>query len=202
MTRSTPSPRFTSPMAWRFGGILLLQLAIVLAVPFPKAITLATGTTIALQTTPVDPYDILRGRYVTLGYEAERVNTLKNLPGWNTRLQNRDRQSSLHPIYLILEPVPDTSDTAPVQPWRPVAIAWTRPRNLTSPQLVIKGTYDTYYRSGNVDLGLGEYFIPEERGDVLEKDMEANRDAVFAEIKLDRRGNSALVGLWVEDRNY
>lgn len=185
---------------WRFGFVLLLQLAIVLAVPLPKAITRATGTSIALQTTPVDPYDILRGRYVTLGYAAEQISTLSNLPGWSDRPEGRSAQS-VQPIYLILEPNPDAPSAVPVRAWHPVAVAWQYPRTSNASQRIIKGTYRDLYRP-EVDLGLSQYFIPEERGDTLERDMNAHREATTVEIKLDRRGRSVLVRLWVEDRSY
>lgn len=199
MTRSPQTNQ--SKSVWRFGIILALQLAIALAVPLPKAIVQATGTTIALRTVPVDPYDILRGRYVTLDYAAERM-VRSGLPGWDDVASAPYARS--RPIYLTLEPDPEPPPSLLIEVWHPVAVSLEPPRDLARGQKLIKAHYRQAGRrfQRGVDLGLSQYFIPEERGDALEKDMNANRDATAAEIKVDRRGNSVLVKLWVEDRSY
>lgn len=187
-----------SKSTWRFGIIFAVQLAIVLAGPLPKAIVRVTGSTIALRTAPAGPYDSLLGRYVTLRYAAERA-VRSGLPGWNDIANKPNTQS--RPIYLTLEPDPKSPPSLPMQTWRPVAIALDPPRDLVQGQKLIKAYYRQPGRRG-VDLGMSQYFVPEERGELLDKDMTANRSAIAAEVKVDRWGNSVLVKLWVEDRSY
>jgi uncharacterized membrane-anchored protein len=85
MTDAT-SPSSTSHAipGWRFWVPLVAQAIIILGVPAQALYTQMTGTTMILQVAPVDPYDILRGYYVTLGYDISLPDELKKLPGWDT----------------------------------------------------------------------------------------------------------------------
>ena len=52
-----------------FGVILVLLGGFILYLSWP----LLTGKTIILATRPVDPFDIFRGQYITIGYEINQV---------------------------------------------------------------------------------------------------------------------------------
>ncbi|MEZ4502659.1 MAG: GDYXXLXY domain-containing protein [Dehalococcoidia bacterium] len=54
-----------------FALIVLAQAVVVLALVVREERLLAEGTEITLEVVPVDPRDLLRGDYVTLGYEAQ-----------------------------------------------------------------------------------------------------------------------------------
>ncbi|NJK63070.1 MAG: GDYXXLXY domain-containing protein [Synechococcaceae cyanobacterium SM2_3_1] len=151
--------------------------------------TLATGTTVYLQTAPVDPYDVLRGRYVTLGYVITRFDQLESLPGWSEDFRQAGTE-----LYLVIE----TSGSGARSPWQAVAIYDHYPQNLPPQQQVIKG----HWRYDTLQIGLSEYYIPEEIGDALEADMRQQNGEALAEVKVDGSGNPALVQLWVEDRAY
>jgi uncharacterized membrane-anchored protein len=156
--------------------------------------TLATGQTAYLKTAPVDPYDLLRGRYVTLDYAIARWDVLSQLPGWpQENPTGTDRRPRW--IYITLQPQAGQER----QPWQAVQVSFEPPQALGENQRVLKGRYSP---SGSIDFDLGRYFIPEERGDALEEDMRRHPDATVVEIKLDASGNSAITGLWVEDRRY
>lgn len=58
---------------WRVGAVVAVQLAILAAIPLRQVRARVSGTTVTLETVPVNPYDVLSGYYVTLAYEAERV---------------------------------------------------------------------------------------------------------------------------------
>ncbi|WP_017327907.1 GDYXXLXY domain-containing protein [Synechococcus sp. PCC 7336] len=194
MTSSPLRRRFP----WKFALPLLFQLAIVLAIPIPKALTLATGETLYLQTVPIDPYDLLRGRYITLAYAIENHRSLSNLPGWESEEELRDAGGNLpDSIYLVMELEEDSAN--PVRPWQVVRVAFDLPTDLAERQRILKARYSRY---GNIDVGLSQYFIPEAIGDELERDILEHRNSTLVEVKVDDRGNSALVGLWVEDRSY
>ena len=52
----------------QFIGIISLWLIIIFGLIGYKQLTIVTGTTVLLETVPVDPRDIFRGDYVTLNY--------------------------------------------------------------------------------------------------------------------------------------
>lgn len=185
------TPQSSTP-TWRFLLPLAFQLAIVLIIPFQKAVTLNTGTTVYLRTVPVDPYDVLRGRYVTLNYEIAQRSTLEHLPGWSELFGQPGED-----LFITLEAPPESGVAS--RPWQAVAVSATYPTPLDPHQQVIKGRWATWNR---LDLGLGAYYIPEEIGDDLENDIRQHRQDTRIEAKVDARGNAALVKVWVEDRHY
>ena len=80
---ATPPPA-TPFRRWRFWIPLILQTALIAAVPAQAVYTHLTGRTVVLKTVPVDPYDLLRGYSQTLAYDISQPNNLKSLPGWKT----------------------------------------------------------------------------------------------------------------------
>ena len=210
---SDPTPQSKWNGLWKLLLPLALQLAIVASIPIQPAITRATGTTAYISTAPVDPYDLLRGRYVTLSYSMENTSVLEILPGWRPPDEVTEADGS-HPshIYIIIAPEEPAGDatsldgevdendgaTSPTA-WQPVAVAYKLPTDLPDGRLAIEARILTY---GFVDIGLSQYFIPEAIGDELERDMWDNRMNTVAEIKVDSQGQTALLGLWVEDRRY
>ena len=187
-------------LMWRFIFAVSIQVAIVLSIPVPKAITLARGSTIYLATRPIDPYDLLRGRYVTLDYEAENPAILETLPGYRSRPELEEFYGRIPPrIYLVMEP---NEPEAAVAAWQPVRVAYSLPQDLGAGQHLLAGRLVNRWQNLEVDIGLGRYFIPEAIGDELEEDIRQHREATLAEVKVDRRGNAAIVGVWVEDRQY
>lgn len=187
MTSSKPKRKI--PL-WRFLIPLVVQVAIVLSIPAQKVLTIANGTTVYLKTAPVDPYDVLRGRYVTLNYDIAQRSRLESLSGWSDDLTRRDND-----LYVVLEP-PGNDQSR--EPWNPVSVSDSYPDILADDQQVIRGNW----RGWRLDLGLGAYYIPEDIGDALEDDIWNNPDGTRVEVKVDQQGKTALMSLWVEDRNY
>jgi len=175
---------------WRFWLPLLLQLSMVVLIPARQALTFATGTTIYLQTAPVDPYDLLRGRYVTLGYTVDRRSTLEELPGWSPELST--------PGILYLRLVPPEPSQDPTQPWRAIGVSRDMPKDLKPEEKALQG----WFNGWQLKFGIEEFFIPEAVGDALEEDIRRYPEATRAEVKVDPWGRAALVGLWVRDRQY
>lgn len=167
---------------------LLLQVSLVALVPTRKALTLATGTPIYLQIAPRDPYDPLRGRYVTLSYTVAQLSTLEKLPGWFPELGK--------PGILYLRLAPPAGD--PSQPWQAIGISRDRPGELQPTEVVLQGWFDGW----QLRFGIEEFFIPEALGDVLELEIRRNPEALRAEVKVDPWGKAALVGLWAGERRY
>jgi uncharacterized membrane-anchored protein len=184
-----PKPKARIPI-WRILVPLLGQILIITTIPAQKAMTLATGTTVFLQTAPVDPYDLLRGRYVTLDYEIANRALLEELPGGQAGILSSPE------FYIHLEPSTDSTEANPT--WRAVAISADYPRDLPSGQVAIRGQSQSW----RIDVGLGQYFIPDQIGDALEADMNRHPADTRVEAKVDSQGNAALVRLWIQDRTY
>ncbi|MFS8886083.1 GDYXXLXY domain-containing protein [Synechococcus sp. H70.2] len=182
----TPSPRpLKGSLFWL---ALLLQVSLVALLPTRKALTLATGTLIYLQIAPRDPYDPLRGRYVTLSYAVAQLSTLKKLPGWSPELRK--------PGILYLRLAPPAGD--PAQPWQAVGISRDRPRDLRPGEVVLQGWFDGW----QLRFGIEEFFLPEALGEVLEEAIRHRPETLRAEVKVDPWGKAALVGLWAGERRY
>ncbi len=167
---------------------LALQVGLVGLVPARKALTLATGTPIYLQIAPLDPYDLLRGRYVALSYTVAQLSTLEKLPGWSPELA----QPGI--LYLRLT----TSGGDPAQPWQAIAISRDWPKDLQPAEVVLQGWFD----GRQLRFGIEEFFFPEALGDDLELEIRRNPEILRAEVKVDPWGQAALVGLWAGKQRY
>ncbi|NEO27364.1 MAG: GDYXXLXY domain-containing protein [Kamptonema sp. SIO4C4] len=200
---------------WRFLLPISLQVALIAAVPAQAVYTYFTGTKVILQTAPVDPYDFLRGYYQTLNYEISQVDTLRNLPGWDTLPKSAGDSNYLQSgsrLYVILEQ-PDSQSRGEIPaPWQPVRVAASRPENLARDRVVIEGV--TRYNS--VQYGLERYYLPEDQRDQINTEIRTiqqrtrqpddppnNTNIPFVvEVKVSQNGNAVPVSLWIGDRNY
>ncbi|MGB3671921.1 MAG: GDYXXLXY domain-containing protein [Phormidesmis sp.] len=201
---------------WRFLVALLIQTALIVAVPLKSAVTYATGQTVTLQTAPVDPYDMLRGYSQTLGFEISDVEQLKQLPGaetvfleQNSTAQNSGLPAQLLPaqIYVTLEsPSAAQKTSEPPAAWQPVAISLTYPENLADNQVALQGQSDGW----QMVYGLETYYMPEaQRNDinsqitqVQQETQQAEAQAFVMDVKVDDKGNSVPLSLWVRNQEF
>jgi uncharacterized membrane-anchored protein len=193
---------------WRFWLPLAAQVALILAVPAQAVYTQIVGRTAILQTAPVDPYDLLRGYYVTLSYDISRRETLQNLPGGEI-LVTPDLSASTPslfqtgmPFYVVLESAATAASPIP-QPWRPVRVSGDRPTDLPANQIALQGNY----RRGIISYGLEAYYIPEDQRIEINEQISQSQQSDAAqpfvvEVKVDAQGQAVPISLWVGDRNY
>jgi uncharacterized membrane-anchored protein len=190
---------------WRFIVPLLFQLGLIIAVPARGIYIQLAGQEIALQTIPVDPYDLLRGYSQTLRYGISRYETLKTLSGWDTLVQqtNREGGNTLLPgtkFYVVLQaPTEETDAVAPL-PWRGVAVSRNLPENLPDNQVAIAAQADNNW----VDYGIESYYVPEDQQNAINAKiarLDASRPFVV-EIKIDDQGNAVPTSLWIKDQEY
>lgn len=184
---------------WRLWVPLLLQAALVVAVPAHNAYTYLTGQRIVLQTIPADPYDPLRGQYQTLSYEISRFDRLKTLPG-GKELFGQHRNHHHFSFYLVLE-APILKAVTAAMPWQPVRVIAERPTDLAANQIALKGQAERQ----RITYGIETYYMPQKRRDRVNNDIiqVQNRGNNFVvEARVDDRGNAVPVSLWVGDRNY
>ncbi|MEO1297584.1 MAG: GDYXXLXY domain-containing protein [Cyanobacteria bacterium J06636_16] len=194
---------------WAIALPLLLQTWLIAAVPLQSAIARVMGTTVILQTVPVDPFDPFRGYYVRLRYDISQRGVLKNLNGWNTLeadLPSSGSTALLEPgntFFVVLEaPASNGTATAP-EPWQPIAVSQQRPRNLLDNQLALKGTY----RSNQIVYGLERYYLPEiDRLDLEQRIREAqtpeSSPRLQVEVSIGFLGKAVPIALWVDNQRF
>ncbi|MEM9136009.1 MAG: GDYXXLXY domain-containing protein [Cyanobacteria bacterium P01_F01_bin.42] len=182
--------------AWKFWVPMLMQTAIIIAVPLQSAVIYTTGREVTLKTAPVDPYDLLRGYSQTLRYEISDTETLSKLPGGKDIFKdNFDAKSPS--VYVVLK-----APAADAAPWEPIRVSRDRPRSLPDNQVALKGSH----RGWRVVYGLETYYMPEkQRNQINQEIRDVQRDEsqqFLVDIKVNDRGKSVPVSLWVGDRKY
>ncbi|MEM9447906.1 MAG: GDYXXLXY domain-containing protein [Cyanobacteria bacterium P01_E01_bin.6] len=215
MTSSAPRHGDRPISSWRFWLPLTLQIVCVLTIPAQALYTHVSGTSVILQTAPVDPYSLLQGYYVTLRYDISQIEVLKALPGWDdieaqvsATAANPDNLVQATPIYLVLESPESVqsgsqpNDETPT-PWRPVHVYPTYPSDVLENHVVIKGVY---YGS-RITYGLEQYYIPEAQRDEINErirqvQQSGDRHSYVVEIKVASQGISTPVRLWVDGKAY
>ncbi len=155
-----------------FWGIVAAQILLLLVLIGAKEYTLNVGTTVVLQTVPVDPRSLLQGDYAILGYE------ISTRPGFLARL------SPGTTVYVSLVERGDV--------WE--ALGYSANKPTTSDAVFIKGTVD---RRGLLDFGIGTYFVPEGTGHIIER----ARD-VKVEVAVESRGNAVTKRVLVDGEPF
>lgn len=188
---------------WRFWVPLVLQVALICAVPAQAVYIHLTGKTVFLKTVPVDPYSLLLGYSQTLAYDISQVQTLRSLKGWDTlNFAPGSKQETLvnqSTVYVILQAPAQNHPNKP-QPWKPVAVSSTPPTSLPTNQIALRGQVEF----SQIVYNLETYYMPEnQRREINETVAQANRKQTgVVEIKVDGKGNAIPISLWMSDRNY
>jgi len=174
------SSAYTNTGRW-FLGIVCAQVVLLLAIMGANAYTLATGTEVLLPTTLVDPWDMFRGNYMTLGYEISLVDCQKPLSVDDT-------------VYVVLKR-PNTNSK-----WIADRVEKSPPE-LAQGEVFIKGkvdwkststTYDnqrnesTVKQQAHIHYGIEQYYIPEGTGTA------AQRSTPNVLVAIDKSGNPAI----------
>lgn len=202
---TTPSIPFR-----RFWLALLFQTALILAVPAQAIYTHITGKIIILQTTPLEPYNLLRDYSQTMRYDISSQEELRGLPGWNNLPKQQSDDNTVtfikpgtHFYVILAEPISLRVPGLP-QPWEPIALRLKRPTSLTNNQVVLRGIA----QRGLIEYGLENYNIPEAERNQINDDLQTARLAnpeqtqqippIVMEIKVDSFGNAVPISLWVQ----
>ncbi len=183
---------------------LFLQSLLIFSIAAQSIYALATGTTVVLKTVPVDPYDLLRGYYQILSYDISSFNTFKDLSGWQDLKLSKGSVNipNNQQVYITLAKVKAVNAITP-QAWQPVAIGTQIPTNLSPDKIAIRGVSN----GNSIVYGLETYYMPEDRKDDVNKDVNAARSSggkrnLLVEIKVDSQGIATPVGLWIGDKQY
>lgn len=163
---------------------VLLQLAILAAVPAKQIHARLTGTLITIRTAPVDPYDFLSGYHVVLRYEISRPTPEQ----WASFPSGQSEEAV---VYAVLKKGPEDV-------WLLESLSETLPKNLPPDQIAVRGRI----RSGQIHYGIEHFFIPEEGRGELESALRDNRERALAQIRVDKYGHAALIRLIINGKEY
>ena len=95
------------------------------------------------------------------------------------------------PVYVLLKEDPNNV-------WIVDSVNTTPPASVPSDRVLIQGR--TLYN--RIEYGIESYYIPEDKRRTIDDDLRNNRDKTYAQIKVDRFGNAALVRLLIGDTVY
>jgi uncharacterized membrane-anchored protein len=151
------------------GLVLVLQAALLSVAVWPRVSARVAGEEILLRAQPVDPIDPFRGAYVALAYPGLDPGG----SGQEGRVAPGDRGR----VYLVLR-----EDEEGFM----VAESATRTRPDSGDYLACDD------RSWRLRCGIEDWFLPQDEAAQAEADL---ADGAVATVRVDGRGNAALVGL-------
>ena len=151
--------------------LLLVQLVLVGLGVLPQLSARVAGDEVTLRVRPLDPIDPFRGAYVTLGYPDLRHNAARGAGGGLGSMEDGGTGT----VFVTLREEGDV--------W--VAEDWTRSR----PE---DGTYlRCSDRNWQIRCGIESWFLPQDEALAMERSV--SEGAVVATVRVDGRGNAALV---------
>jgi uncharacterized membrane-anchored protein len=147
-----------------------------------RASVLRNGTEILLKVEPIDPRDLLRGDYVRLGYEIDNIpaTLVTGMPADTAKMTGnaivvRVRKHE-DGYWRVVSATTDTSTALP------------RQADEVDLHGVVRWILESERsRSINVDYGIGRYYVPEGRGQAIERDMGVRPFGILAAIDANGR---------------
>jgi len=175
--------------------VAALQTAALAYIVVARDRLLKTGREIVLSVTPVDPRDLFRGDYVTLGYDISRITG--QALGADEKIPKGIERGSI--FYAVLQQQQDA--------WSVVRISAHYPADVAAGEVVIKGRVRaistipaTRQQAAAATLlgryGIESYFVPEGTGRALEERVRSH--SIKAVVALGADGTAALKGLIVD----
>lgn len=142
-----------------------------------KEYTLKTGQEVLLRTLPIDPQDLFLGDYIELQYD------ISDLDSQNVVFERSDFKPG-DKVYVKL----DTKEK--------YAVATNIYSQPPSEGLFIKGMLkDVYGSRVNIEYGIESYFVPEEKGKDIERELGRNVDV---RVAIDKFGNAVIKSLLID----
>ena len=147
------SPKFLKSLEFKYAAIIILPLAAMFYSQVVNFAILAFGERVLLETMPIDPRDILRGDYVTLGYEISFIDEelLTNALGDADKDVDYYYRYTGREIFATME-----KDERGVGTVKSVSAA--RPPDGFYLRGVIRDRWD------GITYGIGVYYVPEGTG--------------------------------------
>ena len=155
---------------WRFLLPVLAQVVLLAAIPARGLYTRETGTTVMLKLAPVDPYDMLSGHHMTLGYEISRPLGVEDLADGAV-------------VYVSLAESDDGI-------WRATGISDENPG-----VIAIRGRC----QRRRLVFGIESYYFAEAEREGIQAQVDEHMADALAEVKVDSHGGASLIGLHIGD---
>ncbi|MDB4894257.1 MAG: hypothetical protein JWN15_519 [Firmicutes bacterium] len=169
-----------------FWAAILLQVLVLVGMIGSHGYTLWTGRPVMLKTAPVDPWDPLRGEYVTLSYE---ISTLRH----DQVAMNGAPYHQMQTVWVLLEQQGEFWSAVQVSDQRPAA---------SPAQLAMRGTV-AYYDGGvgrpgdvRVRYGIEQFYVPE--GEARGLPGNGDRANMAVEVMVDSFGRAGLHRVYLE----
>jgi uncharacterized membrane-anchored protein len=175
--------------------VALLQTAALAFIVVDRDRLLKTGTEIILPVTPLDPRDIFRGDFVTLGNALSTIGSIA--AGLDPKVPDGLVKGGT--VYVTIAGTGDT--------WAVRAVSASYPAEVPGDAVVLKGRIRQIYSAGNepgyslaVRYGIESYFVPEGTGMALEQKV--REQAIKAILAVGRDGTVAIKGLIVDGQRH
>ncbi len=176
-------------------GVALVQSAAIFDMVYERHRLLRAGRELTLTVRPLDPRDIFRGDYVTLGYD---ISTLKKSDtAADLDIAGLIRGSA---AFVTLSPQPEGG-------WLQTHVNSTYPVNVAPGDVVLKGRVQSAWQSQNPDetivnvrYGIEQYFVPEGTGRDIEEQVRDHKIEAIVAVGAD--GTAALKGLVIDGKRH
>jgi len=174
--------------------VALLQTAALFKIVYDKDRLLKTGREITMPVKPLDPRDIFRGDYVTLGYDISTLSTAQVPAGYVDKFP---RGST---AYVTVAPNPAGG-------WAVTSVSPEFPKPASPADVVLKARVDHIWpgqtaSDSTISLryGIETYFVPEGTGRALESKVREHKiDAILA---VGPDGSAMLKGLVIDGERH
>ncbi len=186
----------TQKLVWPLLALVaIVQSAALFDMVYARNRLLKSGQEITLAVKPLDPRDIFRGDYVTLGYDITTLtkSTTETDPDFTGF-------SVGAPAYVTLASAPDGK-------WVVTHVGSQYPSKVVPGEAVIKGRVKSVWQDGNaavthviVHYGIETYFVPEGTGRILEDKVRSHEIKAIVAVATD--GTAALKGLIVDGERH
>ncbi len=160
----------------------LIQCGVLVYMIQSRASILRSGTEVVLKTEPVDPRDLLRGDYVTLGYSISSFTAAELGAGISSEL---DKSAQ---VYVALKKGADGI-------WGKSRISAAPFTDLRADEVLIKGRTQLRFSRGSTDglrvnYGIERFYVPEGEGGAIE--VERNERRIDAVIMVNASGKAQM----------
>jgi uncharacterized membrane-anchored protein len=187
----TSVPRYFWPLLI---VVALVQSAALFKMVYDKDRLLKSGHEITMPVKPLDPRDLFRGDYVTLGYDVSTLNKSNTPEGHIADL----KAGSV--AFVTLSAKPDGG-------WTVKDVAPEFPSQVAAGDVVLRGRVknawaraDGSEKTLNVRYGIETYFVPEGTGRALESKVRDHK--IEAIVAVGGDGTAALKGLVVDGERH
>jgi uncharacterized membrane-anchored protein len=174
--------------------VAVVQSAALFKIVYDKDHLLKIGREITMPVQPLDPRDLFRGDYVTLGYD---ISTLTKAKAPTAKLDGLLRGST---AFVTLTPQPAGG-------WSVSGVSEDFPAQVPASDVVLKGRVKSAWaradgseKTLNVRYGIETYFVPEGTGRDLESKVREHKIEAIVAVGAD--GTAAIKGLVVDGERH